>query len=434
MSASATNRRVLRNLDHLKQGTNQKFLNKLRPSYAQSTPAYVQPKDRVAFWNIVPGDTVKLRTGAVGHDDEGRPIRGEGIVTTVDRTTNRLFLRDLDDQHKLAPKNIKHVIPRLVDPEAGEEKGYSGNVMSVPRPVHYSKVMLKVPNTNSYASRIVRSKPFYDRHKGMFLWKRFAIVKATDEESIRSGQVVKKVEVPWPKVPERRRPFQITHADGRTVEEETWVPWVPEDPVLLPMRKPRTTPVREALAAERKTVWDAKLAELRAKAHDLTLSTPAGARSYAGFVRTENVRPPPIAQAPSAAEMVGMEKKRLTEFVQDPATQSHVEQGGMVFAATDYLDVAPLMGPAAGGDWGALDDASNGTQRDAQGRLVSRPGRPDVHAMPIELLMGADLANETGLKWRMRRWQASQAERRARESETAKEDKELLKELEALRV
>ena len=48
--------------------------------------------------------------------------------------------------------------------------------------------------------------------------------------------------------------------------------------------------------------------------------------------------------------------------------------------------------------------------------------------------MGADLANETGLKWRMRRWQASQAERRARESETAKEDKELLKELEALRV
>ena len=149
----------------------------------------------------------------------------------------------------------------------------------------------------------------------MFLWKRFAIVKATDEESIRSGQVVKKVEVPWPKVPERRRPFQITHADGRTVEEETWVPWVPEDPVLLPMRKPRTTPVREALAAERKTVWDAKLAELRAKAHDLTLSTPAGARSYAGFVRTENVRPPPIAQAPSAAEMIGMEKKRLAEFV-----------------------------------------------------------------------------------------------------------------------
>ena len=40
-TSSATSRRVLRNLDHLWQGTNQKFINKLRPSFAQSTPAYV---------------------------------------------------------------------------------------------------------------------------------------------------------------------------------------------------------------------------------------------------------------------------------------------------------------------------------------------------------------------------------------------------------
>lgn len=96
MSGSATNRRVLRNLDHLWQGMENKFMNKMRPSYAQSTPAFVPKKDRIAFWNIVPGDVVKLRTGAVGHDENGRPIRGEGIVTTVDRTNNRIFLRDID--------------------------------------------------------------------------------------------------------------------------------------------------------------------------------------------------------------------------------------------------------------------------------------------------------------------------------------------------
>lgn len=39
----------------------------------------------------------------------------------------------------------------------------------------------------------------------MFVWKRFAIIKATDAESIREGRALKKVEVPWPKTPERPR-------------------------------------------------------------------------------------------------------------------------------------------------------------------------------------------------------------------------------------
>lgn len=121
-------------------------------------------------------------------------------------------------------------MPRLVDPEAGEEKGYSGNVTSVPRPVHYSKLMLKVPDTEYYASRIVRSKPFYDRQKGMFTWKRFAIVKVTDEASLRSGETIRKFEVPWPKGGQRRRrtyprlthslpshPRRWTHRRGRDV-------------------------------------------------------------------------------------------------------------------------------------------------------------------------------------------------------------------------
>lgn len=95
MSSGSTTRRVLRSLDHMCPGENTKFIRKLRPSYMQPAVPYVQPKDRIKFWNIVPGDHVKLRSGAVGHDEEGRPIRGEGIVDRVDRETNRLWLRDL---------------------------------------------------------------------------------------------------------------------------------------------------------------------------------------------------------------------------------------------------------------------------------------------------------------------------------------------------
>lgn len=432
-SGGGTNRRVLRSLDHLWMGTNDKFSRKLRPSYVQAQPPFVHPKDRIAFWNIVPGDVVKLRTGAIGHDEQNRPIRGEGIVTSVDRTTNRLWLRDLNDENKRAPKNIKHVIPRLVDPEAGPEKGFSPNIQSVPRPVHYSKVMLKVPNSDMFASRIERSKPFFDKRKNMFCWKRFAVVKATTEEAIRAGRAVERIEVPWPKLPERRRPFNETHADGQLVQEETFLPWVPEDPVLLPMQKPRTTPANEAIAAERRAHWEAQLARKRAE-HNASNEAPPGAKTYAGFDFKESIRPPPIAQAPRVSEMVHAEEERLAEFIQDDAVQAHIANGGQVFAASDYLDIAPRVGPAAGGDWAALGTTATNGERDAAGRLMYAPSKREVDAMPIELLMTKDLTNERGLKWRMRRYQEKQKARRAEEAEQEKEHTELLRELDALRV
>lgn len=432
-SGGGTSRRVLRSLDHMWMGTNDKFIRKVRPSYVQAPVPYVHPKDRIAFWNIVPGDVVKLRSGAVGHDEANRPIRGEGIVTSVDRTSNRLWLRDVDDNNKRAPKNVKHVIPRLVDPEAGPEKGFSPNIQSVPRPVHYSKVMLKVPNSDQYASRIERSKPFYDKRKHMFCWKRFAVVKATTEEAIRAGRSVERIEIPWPKMPERRRPFNETHADAQLVQEETFVPWVPEDPVLLLSKKPRTTSANEAIAQERRAHWEAQLEKKRAE-HTASNAAPPGANTYQGFQVKESVRPPPIAQAPRVSELLHIEENRLTEFVHDEAVQSHLANGGNVFAASDYLDVAPRVGPAAGGNWAALGTASTGAERDAAGRLIYAPSKREVDAMPIELLMTDDLTNEKGRKWRMRRWTEREQARKAEQAEQEKEQEELLHELDALRV
>lgn len=432
-SGGGSSRRVLRSLDHMWMGTNNKFMRKLRPTYAQAPIPFVPPKDRIAFWNIVPGDVVKLRTGTVGRDEQDRQIRGEGIVTSVDRTTNRLWLRDISEENKRAPKNIKHVIPRLVDPEAGPEKGFSGNISSVPRPVHYSKVMLKVPNTDTYASRIERSKPFFDKRKNMFCWKRFAVVKATTEEAVRSGRALERVEVPWPKLPERRRPFNASHADAQLVQEETFRPWVPEDPVLLPMHKPRTTPVNEAIAAEKYEQWEARVARKRAE-HNASSAAPLGAKSYEGFAPKETIRPPPVAQPPRVSELVHAEEERLADFVHNPEAEEHVANGGQLFAASDYLDIAPQVGPAAGGDWSALGTTPTNGERDAAGRLAHAPSKREVDAMPIELLMAKDLANERGLKWRMRRYKQKKEERAAEAAEQEKEHKSLMRELDALRM
>lgn len=109
------------------------------------------------------------------------------------------------EEHKLAPKNIRHAIPRMVDPDGGPDKGYSGNTNTVARPVHYSKVMLKVPDTEQFATRVESSKPFWDKRRNMFAWKRFAVVKDMSEEALRTGNVVRRIEVPWPRFPERNR-------------------------------------------------------------------------------------------------------------------------------------------------------------------------------------------------------------------------------------
>ena len=433
MSSGSTTQRVLRSLDHMRQGPSEKFSRKLRPSYMQPRIHYMPPKDRIKFWNIVPGDHVKLRSGAVGHNEQGRPIRGEGIVDRVDRTTNRIWLRDLSDDHKLAPKIIRHAIPRMVDPEGGPEKGFSGNVNTVARPVHYSKVMLKVPDSEHFASRVENTTPYWDKRRNMFAWRRFAVIKDLSEEAVRSGNVVRRVEVPWPHYPQRKRPFNENLADYATVTEETWVPWVPEDPVLLPSRRARSTEAGEADAAERRVAWEKKRSELLSKA-GADLETPPGAQTYAGFHFRAKIRPPPIAQMPSPAEHIGSERERLSEFVNDEETQRHVEQGGQVFAAADYLDAAPLYGPAAGGNWNAPAEPSTGTARTAEGRLANAPGMSDLHNMPLELLMGDELSNMHGLKWRIRRFN----ERRKIEKEAAatneSERADLLKELKALQL
>lgn len=440
MSRSSSTSSVMRSLRHLNPPTKGSKFAVRAPSHAAHQPKFVQPKDRIPFWNIVPGDHVKLRCGSVGQKDgldSDNKIRGEGIVVSIDREKNWLWLRDVDDKNKLAPKAIRHIIPRYVDP-LQPEKGYGPNTTEIPRPVHYSNVMLKIPGTDQFAVRLSRSAAKYNKRKGMYIWKRFATLKASDEKFLETGKPFEKVEVPWPSLPAKRRHQDTTMSDRNVVEAESWAPWRPEDPVLLPERKRTTSPQSERRAAlltlERMQLDAAKVEQAGPSA-----APPNAHGTYAGFKKESRAKPPPIAQPPTPAELIRLNTNAASEWASGEMIEAHRQEGGLSFLWRDYLDVAPQQGPASGGDWSELPPSTPKGGLDARrnpydGRLTDGLSRNDVDRMPIELLMSRDLTNERGLKWRMRRWKDKQAEKQQEAIGMQRSKSELLKELDALRI
>ncbi|CDR99027.1 uncharacterized protein SPSC_04495 [Sporisorium scitamineum] len=441
MSRASSTGGVMRSLRHLNPPTKGSKFAIRAPSHAAHRPKFVQPKDRIPFWNIVPGDHVKLRCGRVGQkeglESDNEKVRGEGIVVSIDREKNWLWLRDVDDNNKLAPKAIRHIVPRYVDP-LQPEKGYGPNTTEVPRPVHYSNVMLKIPGSDQFAVRLSRSAAKYDKRKGMYIWKRFATLKVSDEKLLETGKPFEKVEVPWPSLPGKRRIRDSTMSDRNTVEAESWAPWRPEDPVLLPERKGVTSPQSERRAAlltlERMELDAARVSQAGPSA------APYNAHgTYAGFKQEARAKPPPIAQPPTPAETIRVRTDAASEWASGDAIQAHRQEGGLSFLWRDYLDVAPRHGPASGGNWSELPPSTPKGGLDAprsprDGRLTDGVSRNDVDRMPIELLMSRDLTNERGLKWRMRRWKDKRAEKQQQAVEAQRSRNELLKELDALKI
>ncbi|KAJ1021781.1 hypothetical protein NDA13_005394 [Ustilago tritici] len=439
MSGSGVTVSVLRSLKHLHPPTKRSKFAIKAPSHATHQPKFVQPKDRVPFWNIVPGDHVKLRNGRVGVKeglDSTEKIRGEGIVVSIDRQKNWLWLRDVDENNKLAPKAIRHIVPRYVDP-LQPENGYGPNITEIPRPVHYSNVMLNIPGSDQFAVRLSRSAAKYDKRRGMFVWKRYATIKASEKKLLETGKAFEKVEVPWPRLPGKRRLLDDTMSDRHVVEAESWAPWRPEDPVLLPERKGITSPQSER-RAQIETLERRKL-EAWKRASRAGPSAPANAYgTYAGF-KQGRVKPPPIAQPPTPAETIRSRTDAASEWASGDAIKAHRQEGGLSFLWRDYLDVAPQQGPASGGDWSELPVSTHRGGLDARrsprdGRLTNGVSRNDVDRMPIELLMSRDLTNDRGLKWRMRRWKEKKAEEQQEAIQERRAQSELLKELDALKI
>ncbi|CAD6899679.1 unnamed protein product [Tilletia controversa] len=410
-----TSKAVLRSLRHMLPShlpsSYTKHQRRMVPTHMRHVPAFVHITNRIKYWNIVPGDEVKVRAGkSVISNDQSKigagraaKVRGQGTVQTIDRTRNWVWLRDPDDNTRLAPTSIRHTVPRLVDP-TDPSKGYTGTTTRIPRPLHYSNLMLKVPGTDLFASRVVRSSVRYDRTRAMFSWKRYGIVKKEDG-------AVERVEIPWPKLPSRKKELNETSAPAAVVNAQSFIPWAPEDPVHYPetffnkLGRAYSTPAGEALAAKLRQLRlqddNARIANAPNIKPSNTFPLPADAQGkYPGFEKLygdpRSKQPRPIAQPPTPAETVVAATESRDTWASDPDVKAHILAGGNAFTPSDYLDLAPPEGPAMGGDW-------------TYGTLSARPthhGTPttlqDVDTMPIELLMRKELANEGGLKWRMR--------------------------------
>lgn len=76
-----------------------KFVARYPSKAKHPTRKFVQPKDRIKRWNIVPGDRVRLLVGtnAEKYNDEDNKSSGSKVYTVaqVDMERNRVFLNGI---------------------------------------------------------------------------------------------------------------------------------------------------------------------------------------------------------------------------------------------------------------------------------------------------------------------------------------------------
>ncbi|TFK56131.1 hypothetical protein OE88DRAFT_1804899 [Heliocybe sulcata] len=179
-----------------------------RSSFSDPVSKAVKVKDRIKYWNIVPGDQVRVLGEREGTVRE---------VLSINRFSNRVYLR--------AARN---------DGENSQATGHPINV-------HYSKVQLFLgkhefpPAKGStvteivpvFASRIGTSPPVWDVAKHAYVWKRFAVntTPRLPHWTKQSHGLEPKMPIPWPekaKSPKLPRTDYDTAAD--VVHEITYNP------------------------------------------------------------------------------------------------------------------------------------------------------------------------------------------------------------------
>lgn len=421
--------RVLRHLKHMEprpKGPGGKFASRTT-SFARSNPRFVQPKDRIAYWNIAPGDEVRVTVGGIKQVD---PVTGkktvlpyEGVVNTVDRERNLVYLRasegDKDDSR--VPKNLKHTGSSIRDAEKGVEGGYTPNTAYQVRPVHYSNLQLKLPENTPipdvikeelgmdlkkgyYVDKLQRTGVAYSARYGHFIWKRyFTVLTASGPQ---------KIIVPWKSI-EARDKVRKQHASGmHAVDEESWIPWDPRDPFKLLAPKRGTS--EQALHRVEKSILQRMQSQVENAEKAKAVDVAAASGRYAGFSKGKHVRMPLIPQAPTASEQLHQARQEVAEWLKHEDVNKHNAQGRRTFTALDYIESTPIEGPLDA-QWhtvAAGEQSDEAWTRDAtSGKLKQKVSRRDMDSWPVELLMVNDLTNPTGLRNRMRAWNRKQAEK-----------------------
>lgn len=160
----------------------------------------VKPKDRIKWWNIVPGDQIRIRG-----DKEGA-LRE---VQSVNKITNMVYLRrgtEADDAAQMSRGEGVHY---------SECQLFIGRHEFPPSPGSSEPRVLPV-----FATRVEMTPPRWLRRKGHFLWERFAAnttPRLPDAEDDR-------MTIPWPK-PQKKPETSPTPYDT-TAEAVTAITFV----------------------------------------------------------------------------------------------------------------------------------------------------------------------------------------------------------------
>ncbi|TBU42148.1 hypothetical protein BD309DRAFT_963789 [Dichomitus squalens] len=147
----------------------------------QPVPKDTKLKDRIKYWNIVPGDFVKLRGDTNGTLHE---------VHKVNKLSNRVILK-------------REINKAGYVPDARSQTG-----LSVP----YAQCQLLVGKyeyppeddsteptlKNVFASRLTMSKPYYYRKGGFWIWRRYAVNTIPRLPNYTDWTHVS-IRIPWPK-------------------------------------------------------------------------------------------------------------------------------------------------------------------------------------------------------------------------------------------
>ncbi|PCH41177.1 hypothetical protein WOLCODRAFT_24546 [Wolfiporia cocos MD-104 SS10] len=171
-----------------------------RTSWYDHVPKIVKPHDRIKYWNIVPGDQVRL----LG-DREGTIYQ----VNMINRLANRVLLRMEQDRmsgsdvEKLRSKNVPYsrcqlYIGRYEFPSEGA------------KPV--------------FAKRLATEKPGWVPQFRRYEWKRYAVATDPVLPDAQPGET-QRILVPWPKPDTRARPeATATETKPDAVLEVTYTP------------------------------------------------------------------------------------------------------------------------------------------------------------------------------------------------------------------
>ncbi|KAH7343885.1 hypothetical protein B0J17DRAFT_644339 [Rhizoctonia solani] len=244
-----TDSRVTRDFRHLTLGP--AFRQRTRiPTKLSTQPNYPKPSDRIKYWNIVPGDAVRIVRGAHAENKKHE-------VLSVDKTRNLVYLK-----------------------EVTMTRGQGESSSKVSKPIHYSNLQLylgvfeltdkagKPKDTEVYATRISTSKPVYIPAAHRWFWRRYAAgtsppIPAPEGVAPRKNRT----EIRWPE--SKKRALPTTDFDYDTpadaVKEITWFPadvsehakYPPYFHIPAPTSQQRISVSQKKLASKARAVQDA---------------------------------------------------------------------------------------------------------------------------------------------------------------------------------